>query len=55
MSADHADPQRDALLQLLARVNAELKDAPGTSFGVVFDGKGNAYFQNPDDADAQAP
>jgi hypothetical protein len=50
MSTDHADPQRDALLQLLARVNAELKDTPGTSFGVVLDGQGNAYFQDPDEA-----
>jgi hypothetical protein len=55
MSTDHADPQRDALLQLLARVNAELKDTPGTSFGVVLDGQGNAYFQDPEDTGAQAP
>jgi len=50
MSTDHPDPRRDALLQLLAQLNTQSKDTPGTSFGVVLDGQGNAYFQDPDEA-----
>ena len=55
MSTDHPDPRRDALLQLLAQLNTQSKDTPGTSFGVVLDGQGNAYFQDPEDTGAQAP
>lgn len=50
-TSERPDPQRDHLLRLLAKLNAQAKPGGGISFGCVIDGHGNTYFQSPDDLD----
>jgi hypothetical protein len=50
-TSEQYDPQRDQLLCLLAKLNAQAKSSSGISFGCVIDGHGNTYFQSPDDLD----
>ena len=49
-TSERPDPQRDHLLRLLAKLNAQAKPGGGISFGCVIDGHGNTYFQSPEPA-----